>query len=146
MITRFIILSFLLALAGPTMADSYVERPTTAYEVLAGSVQLPQRADRKISVNRCETCQPTMLQLTEQTRFVITGQTVSLGEFRDYAKSHLEDALVVIFYRDDFKVAQMVLGGDVAGAPTTNKTSRPRPDAPERREKDQQPQKMRSSR
>jgi len=136
----------LLALAGPSLADTVAQRATTAYEVYAGSVQLPQRADRKISVQRCDTCQSTMLQLTEQTRFVLAGQPVSLGEFRDYARSHLQDTLVVIFYGDDFSVAQMTLGGDAYSPSNANKTSRPRPDAPERPEKDQQPQKLRSSR
>jgi len=142
---RILSLVCLLAVVAPAGAQVVIiDQPQDAYEVLAKTVQLPKRLDRQLTVYSCEGCSGTSVKLTEQTRFLLDGQSVGLDAFRDHARDHREDLMIIVYDRKSRQAVQMLMsagGGVEKAAPRPRKAGQP-----DTLEQDQHAEKLRSSR
>lgn len=79
----------LAALSFPAAAE--FETVSRAYEVALGKLRIPTSAYSSMSFRECDECELHTVRLSQTTRFVVNGRTVSFDKFRDLA-ANVDDA------------------------------------------------------
>jgi hypothetical protein len=77
--TKLLIAAALFSLALPVAAQQEVV--AEAYEIALGDLRLPQSEAGTIAFKECDECDYQTKRVSELTRYVVNGRTVSLVDF-----------------------------------------------------------------
>jgi|GEM_PF-6200177 hypothetical protein len=121
MFIRISLIIALLTFCSAANASQDMKLTAHAYEIMAGSITLPEKAGRSVMIRGCSNCPGVRHTLVKETTYWVNDQEVALEDLRIAMREAPEALLVVSYLIKNNNVASIKLIGQ---APSNSDSDR----------------------